>query len=244
MSQSQPESSFATKPIAFSIMRWVGYGLLVLTILDYIAVLLPTRLMNPAWEFETMGSIIERIPVPLLAAALIFFGENQARSKWEKPLLKVLSWASLVFAIVLFLMIPFWGINNTLRLNTQTQTQINSQYNAQVEQLDQVEEHLNQASSEEIIELLESQGFEVEGAPGSTKEQLLNQLEQVRQRVKTQADTERGNRGQALFESSIKWNLSAFISGALFAYIWRLTRWARGAAKKKAKAAKREPKQA
>lgn len=236
MTSNHPETPNPA-PIArmFSptLFRWAGYGLLILTLMDFVAIVFPPRFMNPAWEFESMGAIIERIPVPLLAIAMIFFGEGYARSKWEPAVLKTLSWLCLVGGILLLLMIPL-GVTNTMRLNAQNQTQLSGQYSQQMEQLKAFEERLNQASPSEIQSFLESQGLTIDTSSGKApKEQILNQLNQVKQRLETQVEAEQTSRRNALIESSVKWNLGALIAGFLFTYTWKLTRWARSGGKRK-----------
>ncbi len=240
-SNESPNQSPTNKPISPTLFRWAGYGLLTLTLLDLATILLPPRLMDPVWEFETMGAVMERIPVPLLAIAFIFFGELQARSKWERPFLKALSWGTLVFGIFLFLLIPL-GVTNTLRLNNQSTTQIETQYSQQMEQLTQFEQRLNQASPEEIKGFLESQGIALDGeAAKAPKQEILSQLNTVKTRMQSQADIEKTSRRNKLMESSIKWNLSALISGFLFVYTWHLTRWARSSKKKRNKVSTSQP---
>jgi hypothetical protein len=233
---SAESSSPASKGTSWGIIRIVGYGLLVMSLLEYLAILLPPRLLDPEWEFSALGQIVERVPVPLLALALIFLGDTQLRQKWERPLLGVLSWFSLGLSIFLFLMIPFWGVMNTVRLNTQNIQEIDGQLTAQSDQFTQFEQQLNQASPEDITTFLESQGVTLEDSAGDPKDQILGQLQQIRERSQEQADIEKVSRRNTLFESSIKWNASALISGILFVYIWRLSRWARVSGKKRSKA--------
>lgn len=232
-----PNQNPTHKPISPGLFRWAGYGLLILTLLDLATILLPPQLMDPSWEFETMGALIERIPVPLLAIAFIFFGELQFRGKWERPLIKVLSWGTLVFGIFLLLLIPL-GISNTLRLNSQNLTQIETQYSQQMEQLAQVEQRLDQATPEEMTSFLASQGVVLDETTTKTpKQEILSQLSTVKARIQIQADTEKNSRRNRLLERSIKWNLSALVSGFLFSYIWHLTHWARGSRRKRHKVA-------
>ena len=82
------------------ILRWVGYGLLVLFLFDLVETLVPLRLMNPVWEFQTMGTLVEIAAVPLIALGLVFFGEGISRAKLERPVLKSLSWLALLYGIV------------------------------------------------------------------------------------------------------------------------------------------------
>ncbi len=222
------------KSVSISLIRLVGYGLLLLTLLDFGAILLPPQLMNPVWEFETMGAIVERIPVPLLALGFIFFGDSQLRGQWERLLLKVLSWASLAFAVFLVLLIPFWGISSTIRINNQTVTQMTTQYDARSQQLTELEAQLNEASPDDIATFLQDQGVELEELEAAPKEQMLMQLTQAKTRVQTEFENQQTSQRNTLIKSSLKWNLSALISSALFAYLWHLTRWARLSDKRKA----------
>jgi hypothetical protein len=239
-----PTPQATPKIFSPTLMRWAGYGLLVLTTLDLGAILLPPRLMDPAWEFQTMGAVIERVPVPLLALVLIFFGENYARNKIERNVLKVLSWATLAFGIFLLLLMPL-GIVNTIRINNTNTEQLTAQFTQQTQQLVQFEQRLNQATPEQIQAFLQSQQIELDSANQQPpKEQIMAQLTQVKQRLQTEFETQQTSQRNTLFESAIKWNLSALVSGALFIYAWRLTGWARGGKRKRSKTSKKVAPQA
>jgi FtsH-binding integral membrane protein len=88
------------------ILRLVGYGLLVMALVDILFLLIPPQLMNPVWEFQTMGAIIERIPVTLLGIVLVYYGERSDRAPIETLLLRWLSWFCLIFAIFLLITFP------------------------------------------------------------------------------------------------------------------------------------------
>lgn len=62
------------------ILRLVGYGLLVMAIIDVFFLVIPPQLMNPLWEFQTVGAIVERIPVTLLGIVLIYYDERGDRA--------------------------------------------------------------------------------------------------------------------------------------------------------------------
>ena len=55
------------------ILRWVGYGFLVLGLFDTIEIFIPAKFMNPSWEFQTFGALVERVTVPLIGFVLVFF---------------------------------------------------------------------------------------------------------------------------------------------------------------------------
>ncbi len=41
--------------LSSSLLRPIGYCLLLLTLFDLISILVPPRLMNPTWEFQTIN---------------------------------------------------------------------------------------------------------------------------------------------------------------------------------------------
>ena len=119
-------------------LRWIGYGLLILSVLDTIVVLIPANFGNRLWELQTIGAIVERVPVPLLAMALIFFGEGYDRRSLENLFLKLLSWVCLLLGLVFLLMLPL-GIFGTINVNKQNNDQIDSQAKQQFAQLQRAE---------------------------------------------------------------------------------------------------------
>lgn len=211
-------------------LRWVGYGLLVLSLFDTIAVLIPPDFLNPVWELQTIGALVERVPVPLLGLALIFWGEDYDRTNWEEIILKVLSWVTLLLAILCLLMLPL-GLVNTLRINGQNSQQITAQSQQQLTQLQQVQDRLNKGSPEELKTLateLNRLGLQVDAQkPEELKTQLLSRIPQAKQQLENQTKTVQSNQRLALFKNAIKWMLGALISSVLFFTLWRGTGWAR-----------------
>ena len=64
---------------SMGLVHIVGYGILLLTAVDFFTILVPPRFMNPTWEFQAFGQCIERVPVLFLGLVLIFFGEANPR---------------------------------------------------------------------------------------------------------------------------------------------------------------------
>ena len=219
-SSDQSTPSQLNRPWSAALFRWAGYGLLVLALLDLIEILIPPQLTNPTWEFQTIGSIVERIPVPLLGLVLIFYGEAAFRGKFEQFIVKILSWLSLVFGIFLLLLVPL-GISDTVRINNQNTSQLSAQYNQQVSRVEQLEEQLNQATPQQLNNFLQRRGV--------SENQLFSQIEEAKQAARSQYEQTKAQQRRSLLENSFKWNIGALISGALFVYIWRLTPWARRA---------------
>ncbi len=219
---------------SLALWRWIGYGFLILFCFDVIEILVPPDFLNPRWEFQAMGAIIERMAIPLIALLLIFYGGNYLRSRWEAPILKTLSWLTLVVGIILILLIPL-GIVNTIRIDRQNNNQIQQQVDQRREVLQQLETRLEQVQTEAEMELLLTQISRSGDAPQiqdveqlkQIKENLSEFIENSRTQITNQSETTRGQRRLSLLESSVKWNLGALISAVLWITAWRLTRWAR-----------------
>ncbi|BAY13673.1 HpsJ-like protein, cyanoexosortase A-associated [Calothrix sp. NIES-2098] len=209
------------------ILRMLGYGLLLLALFDVAEMLFPPRFMNPVWEFQTFGAMVERVPVPLIGLALIFYGEMHSRNKWEFLSVKLLSWLTLVLAIVFLLLVPL-GIGNTVRLSKQNAAQITNVSKQQLSQAEQVEQRLSEATPEQINQLLRSQGRSSDGkSTQEVKTQILSEVSKAKSQIKNQAQATEASQRQSLLKSSVKWNLGALVSAALFFSFWKATSWAR-----------------
>lgn len=211
-------------------LRWVGYGLLVLSLLDIIATFTPPNFLNPVWELQTIGALVERVPVPLLGLALIFFGEEYDRGNLEDLLLKFLSWLCLLLSLLFLLMIPL-GIVNTVKINNQNNQQITQQAGQQLSQLQQVEERLNKGTPEDLKNLaneLTRLGVQANTQnPTELKQQILSRIDPAKQQLQSQSKAVQSNQRLVLLKNSVKWILGALISSVLFFTIWKGTGWAR-----------------
>lgn len=225
--QSQERQVFSS-----GILRVVGYGLLLMAVVDLLFLLIPPQLMNPLWEFQTIGAMIERIPVTLLGMVLIFYGERSDRAPIEAITLKVLSWTSLLAAVVLMLVIPL-NISNSFRIYNQHNATANAQFVAQKDNIQQFKEQLAAANSkDEIGTILEQQAKQAVNIPDSVNTQklktdILTNLQNNQDSITSQAETFRAQKRSMLLKQCLKWNLGALISSILFFMIWKSTGWAR-----------------
>jgi len=211
------------------VLRWVGYSLLGLAVLDVIEIFVPTQLMNPAWVLQMIGSIVESAAVPLVGVMLVLYGEKAFRRSLEVNFLKILSWLFLLVGILYLLLIPL-NISNTWQLNQITQNQIQKQANQQLAQLNKVEEELTQATSEDMTNLLASlnPNASVENAqPQQIKEQLMSQVVQGKRQISTQVEINQRNNLRSLLKNSIKWGVGSIIAGVIFLRLWGLSHWVR-----------------
>jgi hypothetical protein len=217
---------------SLSLIRLVGYGLLILTLVEVVFIVFPPHLMNPTWELQTIGSFIERIPVPLLGIAFIYYGEKFYRAPIEFFLLKFLSWLSLFLAIAFFLMIPL-NISNSIRIDYANNAKINSQIVSSIDKIKEFREQINQANSpEQIVDIVQKQtsssgNLATNVDTEKLKNNLLQELESTEKNLRNQSEQTRSQQRMVLIKNSIKWNLGAAISSCLFFFIWKDTFWAR-----------------
>lgn len=219
---------------SISLWHWIGYGLLVLALMDVIALLFPPQIMNPAWEFQTIGGLVERVAVPLIGFLLVFYGEQIGRENWEFPLVKLLSWLTLLIGVLFFLLIPL-GVVNTIRLDKQAQSQISSQVQQNITQIQEVKKQLATTKTAEemkaLLRRLDNQGrapdIQTSEQLQKVKNELSTFISNAENQLSDQATIVQSGQRLTLLKNSIKWNLGALISGALFIIIWRSTRWAR-----------------
>ena len=194
------------------ILRLVGYGLLLMALVDLLFLLVPPQLMNPLWEFQTMGAIVERIPVTLLALVLIYYGERSDRAPIEAILLKVLSWFCLLAAVCLMLMIPL-NISNSFRIYNQHNASANAQFVTQKDNIQQFKEQLEAAGSkDEIGAILQQQAKQKVNIPDSVNTQKLKtdiiaNLQSNQDNITDQAEAFRAQKKTLLLKKCLKWNL-------------------------------------
>ncbi len=211
-------------------LRLVGYGLLLFALIDTLLVFYPPQFTNAAWELQTMGAVVERLPVPLLGLVMVFFGEDYERNALENIFLKIVSWFSLLLAIAFLLLLPL-GINNTLRINAENNQGIQAQAQQRQAELEAVEAQVNQSSTADLQNLaleLNRMGLPVDAAnTQALKSDILARVATAKEKLPGQTQAARNSQRQALFKNSFKWNLGALIGSILFFYIWRGTDWAR-----------------
>ncbi|MFN5516398.1 MAG: HpsJ family protein [Cyanobacteriota bacterium] len=219
---------------ALQILRWLGYGLLIFTLIDWIYTLTPLKAMNPIWEFQTIGLLVDKVIVPLLALSLVFAGAELERGRWELRFLKLLSWLTLLIGILYLLLVPL-GILNTVRIDQLNQRQINRTEESQLNAIRSVESRIPEIVSEdqlnEVIYLLNQGGLQVSPMPGqsldSIKSDLTTFTRGAREKLGAQLQDALKQQRFDLLRNSVKWNLGAFIAAVWFIGFWRLSEWTR-----------------
>lgn len=218
---------------SIALWRLVGYVLLFLFVLDLAEIMIPPRFFNPQWEFQVLGQIVERVPIPFLAFILIFYGGKYLRKTWEYVFLTAASWLTLLIGILFILAVPL-GIVNTIRIDKQTQATITEATNQRLEVLQQVETRLKDVQNREQMQVLIGQ-LNRGNAPVIENEEQLQQaqsnlkefVETSRNQLDSRAKAAKKQRRRSLLKRSVKWNIGALVSGILFVITWNMTKWAR-----------------
>ena len=217
---------------SLALIRLVGYGLFLMAIIDFISLTIPPQLMNPTWELQTTGALVERIPVTLLGIALIYYGERNDRVPIEQFTLKWLSWLSLILAIAFFLSIPL-SISNSIRVYHSQNAKLTIQVNQKIEPINKFKQQLKSASSvEQIQNTLQLQTRRRINIPDSVdannlKNDLIDKISDQEKQLQSQATKMRSKRAKIIIKNCLKWNIGSLISACIFLFIWKNTLWAR-----------------
>lgn len=220
-------------------LRWIGYALLIFSVLDSVDNLFPLRLMDAAWERQTIGVLVERTPLLLMGLGLVLNGEAYRRKKFELVVLKLISWFCLLLSIAFFLMIPM-GLVSSFRVYNQSQQVINSDLQNKLSQIKLSEEQLRTASDQELQNFAKQlqqraiQSGQIAPAinsqdPAAFRRQLLSQLKQSKEQAERQTADFRGAQQRTLIKDGLKWTLGAFIVSILCFMFWQSSTWVRTA---------------
>ncbi len=227
------EGDFAFRQ-SVKVIRWVGYAFLIFTLMQWIYLLVPLKFMNPNWEFQTIGGFVEQVIIPLLGFALVFFGADLERRRWEFSLVKVLSWLCLVLGLFYLLMVPL-GIVNTVRINEINKRNLLSRQDQRIEVIERVKSQVSAIATQEQLQILLSElqqaGLSIQAKPGqpltAIKTDLTKFMDSTQAKFKTGVSEAGKARQFQLYKNSIRWNLGALIAGIWFIYLWRLSEWTR-----------------
>jgi hypothetical protein len=226
-SDSQPQI------LTIRLLRLVGYVLLLLSCFDIISLFIPPRFMNPEWEVQVMTELVERVAVPLIGLALVFYQDIRLRVKLEIVLLKGFSWAALGVGVAYLLLLPLIVVNS-FRLDTVLIGQANTFVNQRMTQTEQIQQRLRQATSKTEVNVLFIRLSGQTLPPNladkdlpELKQEVLATLDKGKPNIRRQAEAAGVEQRLQLLKTALKTFLGALISGFCFIYIWSLTSWIR-----------------
>lgn len=213
---------------SLAILRAIGYVLLVFVFLEFLDIVIPPNLTNPGWEFQTVGRLVESVPIILFAFALIYVGREIGRNAKERFILPILPWLALIIGVFYLLTIPL-GLLNTnrlLKLNNQQMVQLEERKTEVNEIKTNLEKSKSQADIEKLLQDLGNQN-PVPQLNAEQFQEVKDSLGNIVQGGENQLNTQTEQLELArlnVLKKSVKWNLGALLSGVLFIYIWRIMR--------------------
>ncbi|MEH2364419.1 HpsJ-like protein, cyanoexosortase A-associated [Nostoc sp.] len=232
LSKKPIEITEAVEKRSFALLRFLGYTLLIFSLIDYLAILIPPRLTDPGWEFQAIGQMVDHVWSILLGLIFIFlYNQTSIIKPRQLSILKFFSWVALAISIVYLLMLPL-GINDSLTLYKNINNQFTNQQAQQQEQLQKVTEKVNATnSSQELNNIARALNLpnagEASQSPQELKNKLSQQIQTVSQNAITAVNTAKREQIKNLIKNALRINLGAIISGVCFITLWRLTRWTR-----------------
>jgi hypothetical protein len=219
-------------------LRWVGYALIIFSILDNFDTVTPLQLMDAEWERQTIGIIVERTPVLLMGLGLVFNGEASRRKRPESVFLVVTSWVCLLLMVFFLALVPL-GISSSVRVYNQRVQTINTQVQRELDQVKVSEARIQQAAPAQLQQLADQIQRNAQQSPQQPRPQFnLNNLDQFRQQLLAQIKDSRTQiqarskqlqevQQRTLFKDGFKWSLGALMVSIIFLMFWQSTAWAR-----------------
>ncbi|WGV28996.1 HpsJ-like protein, cyanoexosortase A-associated [Halotia branconii] len=232
LSHKSIEITEAVEKRSFALLRFLGYTLLIFSLIDYLGILIPPRLTDPVWEFQAIGQMVDHVWSPLLGLTFIFLYNQTSIVKPRRVSnLKFLSWFALAIGILYLLLLPL-GINNSLTLYKNLNAQFTNQQAQQQEQLQKITDKLNGVVSlQELNNLANNLNIQNEAgsnqSPQGLKSKISQQIQTVAQNTLATAKVVKRQQIKNLIKDAVRINLGAIISGICFITLWNLTRWTR-----------------
>ena len=210
--------------------RFSGYALLILSLFDLLDILIPLHLMDSPWQFETLGQLVERVPIPIIGLFLVFYGVRDWLAKWEKSLLNIISLGTLLAGIGYLILVPV-GVVSALQIDRFNDNQMKQQIAQNATQGDSIKKQIKEIKTETQMQALlnkieqvppeisESQQLE------NSKQKLTNLITVGAENLANQSQQNYFQKRLQLLKQSVKWNLGSLITGVLFIVIWNMTKF-------------------
>lgn len=217
---------------SFTLLRFLGYTLLIFSVFDYLAILLPPKLTNPNWEFQAISQMVDHVWSILLGFTFIFlFSQTSIVHLRQIKILKLLSWLCLFIGIFYLLMWPL-GINNSLTLYRSINNQFTTQQSQQQEQIQKITDKLTSVTSpQQLNSIAASLNIQTEPnskqSPQDLKNKISQQIETSAQNAINTANIAKREQIKNLIKTAVRVNIGTIISGVCFIILWRLTDWIR-----------------
>ncbi len=214
-----------------NLVALVGYSLLGLALVDFGDTLLPPRLFDQNWQYQTIALVAGKVWAPLLGMLLVFFRRGHKLRRAEVRLLSFLSWLCLVISIAYFLLIPL-AINNAFRIDHRNNTQANAQVLQQSADITTMQEQVLAAKTPQEIGALYATVNRLPGIPQlenpqATRQQMLDALAQTDASIQVNSEANIKIAQRGLIKNTLRVVLTTAIAGFAFLGIWQQSKWVR-----------------
>jgi hypothetical protein len=210
-----------------NILRSIGYALLLLVAFDAIATLIPFRFFSPSWEFNTIGRFVERVPLVLLAFGIIFYASREPKNQKDRIIWISLRWLTLIIGICFLLMAPLLVVNS-IRLKTQTDTQVATEVTQQLSSLDKLEKQIKAGNpidiKNSVLKTNPNPQLDLENkTPDEVKNQLLKEISVSKQNTRQNVEKKWQSNRTDQVKNTVKWFMGAIVAAVSLIWIWRFT---------------------
>jgi hypothetical protein len=207
-------------------LPYVGYGLVVFSILDLLIYLIPLRFFDFNWEFNTFNYFVDSSPGFIVGVWIVLSRElDSSKEKYfiEKTLIRYLAWFTIPLSIIYFLLIPI-GISASFRLYKNTKAQAVFQQNNRITQIEKVRTKVDTASDNDLLGLQKQtpniNSPSINQTPSIFRQSLLSQIDDQIKTIKTQTEQSISNSKELLIKRTLKSTIGALITGVLFLSFW------------------------
>ncbi len=219
--------TFNQRQSFFILLNWLGYVILLGSIVNYLWIIYPPQLLNPQWELQTINRLVDHAWFLLIAVVLIFLPTRSYIRRIELSVLKGLRWGILLMAILFILMLPL-GLINAQRIDQTQQRQLELQQQAQLERLSNLERTIrDEGISQQQLEQLQQQFAQDELAV--TEEQvktvILEGIQQERENLREQVQQARQEQVEQLVRRTLRTEIGGLLIGVFLIRLWFRTNW-------------------
>ncbi|MFM1842586.1 MAG: hypothetical protein RLZZ490_1322 [Cyanobacteriota bacterium] len=216
---------------ATTILGVFGHLIILMSLVDFVVVIIPPQAQNPVWELETINLLMSQVWFFFAGFALViisylvrFYLDGEANILTVELIwFKFLRWVVLFMAIVCVLMPPLIVVD-TIRVNNLNNRQIDQTRQNQLAQLSQIENQLPQVQDLNELRYLLPSGSNF--SPGlslsQVKQEIQNNLTTQKERISTESAKLQAQKRFTLFKSSIRNVIASLLSFlGTFLLFWR-----------------------
>lgn len=210
---------------SINVLRPIGGGLLLLVAFDTIASLIPSNFFSPTWEFNTVGNLVNRLPLILLGFAAIFWGDREVKNQKDKLIWQSLRWLILLIAILFLLMAPSIVVNSS-RIKNQTDARVTAEVTQRLANLDKLEGQIKQGNPVDLknaILQINTQVNVTNLTPEEVREKLLQEIATEKQNARKNVAVRWEPNRLELVKNTVKWFLGSIVGATLLFWMWRVT---------------------